>query len=156
MDYKRLFAKLERNLDEIEHSPDLLSTLSEILRRLVDDFRDDIGLVGGRIYVRRGSSYRLEKEYPQAVAPPDFRIPASYPPVRDAVQRGFVFRRPGDPGVDTDLEERIGGRAFAAICVGAQCSHLMAFSLGDGSDPEHVAVTLNAIRHVVNLKLRKD
>jgi len=156
MDYKRLFAKIERNLDEIEHSSDLLSTLSEILRRLVGDFREDLGLVGGRIYILRGAYYRLEMEYPRPVAPPGFRIPVAYPPVQRAVQRGFVFQRPDDPGVDPDLEERIGGKAFAAICVGGQCRHLIAFSLLDRSDPEHIETTLNTVRHVVNLKLRQD
>jgi sigma-B regulation protein RsbU (phosphoserine phosphatase) len=156
MDPKKLFSKLERNLGEIQHSPDLLSTLSEILRRLVDDFEADIGLVGGRIYVRRGADYWLEKEYPREVAPADFRIPASYPPVRQAILHGYVLRRPDDPGVDPALEERIGGRAFAAICIGSQCRHMMAFSLREGSDPDQVTATLNTIRHVINLKLRKE
>ena len=56
MDYKNLFRKIERNLRTIERSNDLLATLAEILRRLVDDFQDDLGLVGGRIYEKKGSS----------------------------------------------------------------------------------------------------
>jgi len=48
--YKELFRKLEKTLGKIERSDDSVSTLSVILQRLVDDFKDDLGLVGGRIY----------------------------------------------------------------------------------------------------------
>lgn len=153
---KALFAKLERTLDDIEQSPELLSTLAQMLRRLVDDFREELGLVGGRIYVRRGSWYVLQKQVPEDIAPHDFRIPISYPPLEELLDRGFVFHYMTDPGVDPTIEARLGGRTFAAICVGEACRHVCAFSLRDSSDRERVITMLNTIRHVVNLKLRKD
>lgn len=156
MDYKGLYAKLEKNLDQVERSTDMSSTLYAILQRLVDDFKDDLGLVGARIYVRRGASYLLEMEYPQSVAPDGFRIPLSYEPVQEMLRHGFVFRYLTDPGVDRKLEAVLGGRSFAAICIGEQCRRVFAFSLKDSSDREHVISMLNTVRHVVNLHLRKD
>ena len=93
MDYKNLFRKIERNMRTIERSSDLLATLAEILRRLVDDFQDDLGLVGGRIYERKGTHYVLKREYPSPRAPKDFKIPATYPePITLTHRRVFLFR----------------------------------------------------------------
>ncbi len=156
MDYKNLFRKIDRNLRTIERSPDLLATLAEILRRLVDDFQDDLGLVGGRIYDRKGGQYVLKREYPVARAPKGFKIPASYPPICELIEKGYVYSRLGDSGVDADLESAIGVKTFAAIGIGEQSRQIVAFTLGDGSDPEEVGHTLNTIRHAINLKLRSE
>lgn len=155
MIYKNLFRKLDRTLDKIERSEDLVTTLTAVLRRLVDDFADDLGIVGGRIYLRRGQHYALEVEHPQGKAPPGFRIPASYAPVRELLDRGFVLHRVGDPGVDRRIESRLGVETFAAIAVGDNGRHVVAFTLTPGFDPQRVGHILNTIRHVVNLKFRQ-
>lgn len=156
MDYKNLFRKIERNLRTIERSNDLVATLAEILRRLVDDFQDDLGLVGGRIYDKKGSSYVLKREYPSARAPKDFRVPATYPPIRELVERGYVYSRLGNEGVDASIEATLGVKRFAAIGIGDACRQIVAFTLKDNSDAEEVGHTLNTIRHAINLKLRSE
>ena len=156
MDYKNLFRKIDRNLRTIERSSDLVATLAEILRRLVDDFQDDLGLVGGRIYDKKGSSYVLKREYPSPRAPKDFRVPATYPPIRELVERGYVYSRLGDPGVDAAIEATLGVKRFAAIGIGETCRQIIAFTLKDNSDAEEVGHTLNTIRHAINLKLRSE
>lgn len=156
MDAKNLFRKLERNLRKIERSSDLLATLYEILRRLVDDFQDDLGLVAGRIYARDGDGYLLEREYPGTRAPRGYRLPSAYPVVQDLLRNGYVYRRPGDPDVDPRIEETLGVREFAAIAVGEERRHLVAFSLTDDADRDGVAHTLNTLRHVIDLKLRHE
>jgi len=156
MDYKNLFRKIERNLRTIERSNDLLSTLAEILRRLVDDFQDDLGLVGGRIYDKKGSSYILKREYPKPRAPKDYKVPATYPPIRELVERGYVYSRLGDAGVDSRIEATLGVKRFAAIGIGETCRQIVAFTLRENSDPEQVGHTLNTIRHAINLKLRSE
>jgi sigma-B regulation protein RsbU (phosphoserine phosphatase) len=156
VDYKSLFAKLERNLDQIERSTDLGSTLARILRLLVEDYRDDLGFLGGRIYTRKGGAFVLRHEYPEAVAPRGFRLPSSYEPLQELLSQGFIFRYLTDPGVDRRIEEQLGGRTFAAICVGEPANHIVAFSLQDGVDRDQIVSTLNTIRHVINLKLRKE
>lgn len=156
MDTKNLFRKIERNLRTIERSSDVVATLSEILRRLVDDFQDDLGLVGGRIYERKGGSYVLKREYPEPRAPRDFKVPATYPPLKDLVERGYVYARLGDAGVDARIEATLGVDRFAAIAVGEQAKQIVAFTLEGSSDASEVGLTLNTIRHAINLKLRSE
>lgn len=156
MNYKTLFSKLEKNLDQIERSDDATATLSAILERLVDDFREDLGLSGGRIYLRRGDRYVLRETYPPTEEKRLIEVPLDYPPVAEVLEHGFCLRRAGDPGVDPGLEARLGVRTFAAISVGATQTYLVAFSLEDDSDVEQVTHTLNTIRHVVNLRLRRS
>jgi len=156
MDYKNLFRKIDRNLRTIERSNDLVATLAEILRRLVDDFQDDLGLVGGRIYEKKGSHYVLKREYPTPRAPKDYKIPATYPPIRALVEHGYVYSRLGDTGVDASIEAAIGVNRFAAIGVGETSRQIVAFTLKDDNDPEQVGHTLNTIRHAINLKLRSE
>jgi len=156
MRYKNLFRKIDRNLRTIEASKDLLATLAEILRRLVDDFQDDLGLVGGRIYEKKGSFYLLKREYPAPRAPKDYKISATYPPIRELLDKGYVYSRLGDTGVDARIEAALGVKRFAAIGVGEKSRHIIAFTLRENSDPEQVGHTLNTIRHAINLKLRSE
>jgi hypothetical protein len=155
MDYRNLFRKLEENLERIERNDDTLSMVRAILERLVDDFKDDLGLVGGRIYVREHDAFVLQVEYPTTGLRQGFRIPLSYPPIQEVLQHGFVLHDLDDPGVDWAIEGALGVSTFAAIRVGESRQQLMAFSLRDHSDREHVIYTLNMIRHATNLKLRK-
>jgi sigma-B regulation protein RsbU (phosphoserine phosphatase) len=155
MDYRNLFRKLEENLERIERTDDTLSMVRAILERLVDDFRDDLGLVGGRIYVREHDAFVLQVEYPTTGLRQGFRIPLSYPPIQEVLQHGFVLHDLDDPGVDWAIEGALGVSTFAAIRVGESRQQLMAFSIRDHSDREHIIYTLNMIRHATNLKLRK-
>ena len=156
MDYKNLFRKIDRNLRTIERSTDVVATLSEILRRLVDDFQDDLGLVGGRIYDKKGAHYALKREYPEPRAPRDYRIPATYAPIRELLDRGYIYARVGDEGVDPTIESTLGVKNFAAIGIGDLSRQIVAFTLRDSADPTQIGHTLNTIRHAINLKLRSE
>jgi sigma-B regulation protein RsbU (phosphoserine phosphatase) len=156
MKQKDLFRKLEKTLDEIDRSEDTLATLAAILERLVDDFEHELGLTGGRIYVREDDSFVLRNEYPGEGARIGFRIPLSYAPVQELLREGFVLYVPGDPGVDLAIEESLGVETFAAIRVGIDTQRIMAFSIEESPDHERVIYTLNTIRHLINLKLRKE
>jgi sigma-B regulation protein RsbU (phosphoserine phosphatase) len=153
---KSLFRKLEKNLDDIERSGETLTTLSAILRSLVDDFKDDLGLVGGRLYTREGDHFVLRMEHPKTALRRDFKIPVSYGPVQELLKEGFVLYDLGDPGVDSDIEDALGVKTFAAVRVGLAQKRIMAFSLQDSPDRQNVVFMLNTIGHLINLKLRKD
>jgi sigma-B regulation protein RsbU (phosphoserine phosphatase) len=155
MDYRNLFRKLEANLGRIERSDDALTMLAAILEGLVEDFKDDLGLIGGRIYLREEDAFVLQTEYPATGLRSGFQIPISYPPVQEVLQKGFVLHDLQDPGVDWAIEGALGVSTFAAIRVGETRRQILAFSLQDHSDREHVIYTLNMIRHAINLKLRK-
>ncbi len=156
MYYKNLFRKLEKHLATIEHSDDMVETLTAILARLVADFADDLGIVGGRIYLRDGADYVLQNEFPAGKAPIGFRIPASYAPMAEAVARGFVLKEARDPEVDPEIERAIGVDLFAAITIGDRSHQIVAFSLRNPSESEHVKYVLSTIRHVINLKMRQE
>jgi len=156
VEYKSLFRKLEHNLTQIEHSEVVATTLSAILRRLVRDFRDDLGIVGGRIYDRDGDEFVLREEYPSSNGCEEFRLPLSYPPVLELLEQGFVLRDPGDPGIDAAIEGRLGVDTFAAIRIGVTGGHLMAFSLAPDADRTQVLHALNTVRHVIHVTLRKQ
>ncbi len=154
---KSLFRKLEKNLDAIERSGETVTTLSAILKSLVDDFTDDLGLIGGRLYVRDGNSFILQMEYPQqAKSRVGFKIPVSYEPVQALLREGFVLYDLDDPGIDSSIEDALGVKTFAAVRVGLTRKRIMAFSLKDSSDRQNVIFMLNTIGHLINLKLRKD
>lgn len=155
MDYRNLFRKLEENLGRIERSDDPLTMLAAMLQRLVEDFRDDLGLVGGRIYSREEDAFVLQTEYPATGLRSGFQIPISYPPIQEVLRQGFVLHDLEDPGVDWAIEGALGVSTFAAIRVGESRRQILAFSLRDHSDREHVIYTLNMIRHAINLKMRK-
>jgi sigma-B regulation protein RsbU (phosphoserine phosphatase) len=156
MRYKDLFRKLDRNLEDIGRSSPSGRMLPAIIARLVEEFRDDLGLVGGRVYDRSGDHYVLREQYPERTAPSGFRIPVSYEPIRQLMRKKFVLYDPTDPGVDRELERALGVETFAGICVGEGCEQIIAFSLQPDAEREHVVYALNTVRHVINLKLRKE
>jgi len=157
VNYKELFRKVERTLERIEGSEDLPVTLQMILKSLVDDFKEELGITGGRIYQRRGTSYQLTAQYgtgPTLKA--GFRVPTSYPPLQALVKRGYVYMGPEDEGFDPDIEKKIGVRRFAAIAVGEDAPWVIAFTVGRRVVGENLRVSLSTIRHAVNLKLRQE
>jgi serine phosphatase RsbU (regulator of sigma subunit) len=156
VEYKNLFRKLEKNLALIQGAGDVQATLSAILNRLMQDLTQDLGLLRGRIYVRRGDAFVLVEEFPAPREHVGYRIPVTYEPIRQLLRDGFVVHGSGDPELDSEIEGSLGVRTFAAICVGESRERIVAFSLLDSSDREHVVSVLNTIRHVINLTLRRE
>lgn len=157
MNYKELFRKVERTLARIEGSKDLPVTLQTMLKSLVDDFRDELGITGGRIYQHRGQTYNLTAQYgsgPKLKA--GFRIPANYPPLQTLRKRGYIYMGPEDEGFDELIEKKIGVRRFAAIGIGEDAQWVIAFTVGRRIVAENLRVSLSTIRHAVNLKLRQE
>lgn len=157
MNYKELFRKVERTLARIEHSEDLPITLTMIVRSLVDDFRDELGITGGRVYKKRGQSYVMTAHYGSGNAPkPGFRIPSTYPPIVELGKTGYIYMGPDDPGFDPLIEKKIGVRRFAAIAIGEDAPWIIAFTVDRKVVPENLRVSLSTIKHAVNLKLRQE
>lgn len=156
MFYKSLFRKLERTLASLEATDNVVEWLEAILARIVTDFSDELGIRGGRIYARRDGVFVLETVHPPGAAPLGFRLSETYPPIAEIVERGFALHDVRDPGVDREIERALGVTVFAAIGIGDPCRQIVAFSLDDASEPEHVRHTLFTIRHAINLKLRHE
>ena len=157
MNYKELFRKVERTLARIERSEDLPVTITMILKSLVDEYRDELGISGGRVYQLRGRGYVLTAQHGSGPRlKPGFRIPLTYTPIGLLRKRGYIYMGPNDPGFDPQLEERIGVKRFAAIGIGEDSPWIIAFTVSRHIDPEHLRVSLSTIRHAVNLKLRQE
>ena len=68
--HKSLFRKVEKALQAIERSSDPSSTIAETVSAVIENFRDELGVRGGRIYERRDGGYELTRVFGSAVAAP--------------------------------------------------------------------------------------
>src|SRR6058998_445717 len=60
MDYKRLLSKVEKTLAQIESSGTRRLTIEQIAETIATNFRDELGITGGRIYEDTGQdTYEL-------------------------------------------------------------------------------------------------
>ncbi len=159
MDFRALFKKVESHVVAIEDRESNTLTLGLIIESILEDFEEDFGFSGARLYVSDEGQYSLESKFGSGNnAPLGFSIPKSYPPIVLLRRKGIVYMDLESQGVDPDLEKRLGVERFAAITVGAGDSHVIAFSIRpDRPAPEDDTLfALSSIRHAINLKLAKD
>lgn len=153
--FSTLYRKLERTLEAIEGSTDVARTLESLLEHILVTYREDLGFVAGRLYRLDGDRYVLERVVGEGAHPRDFALPVDYAPVVQVRSQGYVMMHPGEPGLRADLEASLGVDHFAAICFGPGKEFIIAFTLRPGAfDAEEVVYSLNAVRHVCDLKLR--
>jgi sigma-B regulation protein RsbU (phosphoserine phosphatase) len=156
-DYKALYRKLERTIDSIERIDDSWMALSSCLQSLVDNFHQDLGFVGGRIYELEGGSYVLRRRYGGSKrAPIGYEIPVTYEPIQTLLREGLIIRRRTDPDFDERIEGAIGVSKFAAFCVGDDRRHIVSLTIKGPIDEEHTLYALNGVRHIINMKLRQQ
>jgi hypothetical protein len=116
--HKAWYRKLERTLQAIERSQDVAGMLSSALASIVRDFREELGVRGGRLYRKEGAKYVLKHQVGKSRAPIGYKIPLHYHPIKVLRKSGYLLMREGDPGFDPRIEEVVGVRVFAAILVG--------------------------------------
>jgi len=155
-EHKAWYRKLERTLGAIERSQDVSRMLSEALVSLVRDFHEELGMVGGRLYERKGSRYILTYQTGKSRAPIGYRIPIHYAPIKTLIRSGYLLMSERDPGFDPRIEEVVGVKVFAAILVGEKDEYAMSFTLRGRVNEGRTSYALNTIRHVINLKLREQ
>ena len=69
MNYRNLFRKLEENLAQIERTDDIVSLLSLILERVVEDFRDDLRAnIERHSLAKKAAAMAMESELHEAKA----------------------------------------------------------------------------------------
>lgn len=158
MDYKRLLTQVERTLEQIESAESTRFTIEQIAETIAANFRDELGITGGRIYeINDDDNYELVSRF-GAVADGALGIvvPKDYKPLELVLESGVVVMDPTDPGVDPVLEQRLGARRFAAIAAGETHSHIIAFDVAPELSREDVLFSLNLIRYAMNQRLRAD
>jgi sigma-B regulation protein RsbU (phosphoserine phosphatase) len=154
-EHKAWYRKLERTLGAIERSEDVPRMLSEALASIVRDLQDDLGVLGGRLYERKGSRYVLTHQTGKSRAPIGYKIPLHYAPIRRLLEHGYLLMSESDPGFDPRIEEVVGVKLFAAILVGKEDEYAISFTLRGRVHEGRTSYALNTIRHVLNLKLRE-
>jgi serine phosphatase RsbU (regulator of sigma subunit) len=158
-DYWNLYRQLEKTIREIEESTQTGSALSIFLESLVNQYHHSLGIEGGRIYRREYGEYVLETmvgrcQQDDAEAGPGYRIPASYPVIRDLRERHILITDRTNPDFDPAIEGPLHVDTFAAITVGPDDTWIISFTLDPQADRQSVLFALNTVRHVINGKLR--
>ena len=158
MDYKRLLTQVERTLEQIESSPNRRLNLEHIGGTIAENFREELGITGGRIYeCTDDSNYELVARFGESKEGHlGIVVPKTYRPVELAIENGVVVMDPTDPGVDPELESRLGARRFAAIAVGDESAHIIGFDVSPELSREDILFSLSLVRYTMNQRLRAE
>ena len=135
-----------------------LETIHRAADFIADNFAEDLGIKGGRIYAQDDGSYELVDTFGDASREPiGLRVWKTYPPFERLLEVGSVVMRRDDSRLDQRLEADLGTReCFAAVAV-ADARYVLSFDVESvGDDHENLVATLNIIRLAINQKLRED
>jgi len=153
---KFLFRKVEKAIEAIDRAADPSATIMQTASTVIEQFADVLGVRGGRLYVRRDGGYELVRTFGgvPAVAPGLF-VPEDYAPIEKVVDEGVVVMDLSAPGVDAELERRLGAERFAAIAVGDD-AYILSFTVDPDAPEDDLLASLGILRLAVDQKLRQD
>jgi sigma-B regulation protein RsbU (phosphoserine phosphatase) len=153
---KSLFRKVQRAIEAIERSPDVASTIAETAGAVIENFKEDLGVRGGRLYERRDGGYELTRTFggTKEIQTGIF-VPDSYPPVQAVIDEGVVVMDLTAPGIDPEFEKRLDADRFAAIAVGDD-QFILSFSVDPTAPDEDLMSSLGIMRLAVDQKLRQN
>ncbi|HEX8618272.1 MAG TPA: PP2C family protein-serine/threonine phosphatase [Thermoanaerobaculia bacterium] len=150
MDYKRLLTQVERTLEQIDTTADV----AQISETIATNFRDELGITGGRVYRLRDDSYELMARFGESQEGQlGIDVPKSYKPIELVTENGIVVMDPTDPGFDPVLEKQLGAQRFCAISVGDE-DYIIAFNVAAELGREDILFSLNLIRYAINQRIR--
>jgi sigma-B regulation protein RsbU (phosphoserine phosphatase) len=153
-----LFRRIESALETIALGSTPLETIHRAADFLAENFAEDLGIRGGRVYAQDDGSYELVETFGDASREPiGLRVWKTYPPFEILLEVGSVVMRRDDSRLDQRLEADLGTREwFAAVAV-ADARYVLSFDVESADDDhENLVSTLNIIRLAVNQKLRED
>jgi sigma-B regulation protein RsbU (phosphoserine phosphatase) len=155
LDYKRLLTQVEKTLEAIEQDDAHQWTVGMIAETIAANFRDELGISGGRIYESRGDdSFMIVGRFGEASDTAlGMVVPRDYKPIELVLENGIVVMDPSDPAIDPVLEERLGARRFAAIAAGDH-EYIVSFDVAPELGREDILFSLNLIRYVINQRVR--
>src|SRR5213075_215489 len=125
---------------QIENAGSRRMTIEQIAGTIAANFRDELGITGGRIYEATGeNTYELVGRFgSSAESPIGIVVAKDYKPLELTLENGVVVMDPTDPGVDPVLEQRLGARRFAAVAAGETHAHIIAFDVAPELSREDV------------------
>src|SRR5688572_3269023 len=132
------------------------TAVTQIAETIAANFRDELGITGGRVYARQDGSYELVARFGgEHTGALGIDVPVDYKPVELVLENGIVVMDPTDPGVDAELEERLGARRFCAVAVGDE-DYILAFNVSLELSREDILFSLNLIRYAINQRIRAN
>ena len=156
VDRKSVFKKVEKAIEAIERSADAASTVMQTACAVIENFQDDLGVRGGRLYERRDGGYELTRTFGGALpVSPGLIVSAEYPPLQKVLEDGVVVLDLAAPGVDPEFEKKLGVNRFAAIAVGDD-EYVLSFTVDTDAPADDLLASLSILRHAVEQKLRQD
>ncbi|PYQ25823.1 MAG: hypothetical protein DMF56_26330 [Acidobacteria bacterium] len=154
MDYKRLLTQVERTLEQIDMPESTSTTVTFIAEAIAANFRDELGITGGRIYEARDETYELVGRFGQDQdGALHIEVPKDYKPISLILENGIVVMDPTDPGIDPELEKQLGARRFCAVAVGDE-NYILAFNVSPELKRDDILFSLNLIRYAINQRIR--
>ena len=156
MDYRLLLKNVEKTLEAIEGGDDVLVTIVSVGEAIVRNFRNELGILGGRLYVRRENQYVLERGFGRSRrVPSGISVSAEYGPIRRAEEDGMALADLDDPSIDKAFEKSLGVSRFAAVSFG-EGRYLLSFDVDPKAREEDLLLALGIIRTVVDSKVRTE
>jgi sigma-B regulation protein RsbU (phosphoserine phosphatase) len=154
MDYRSLLRNVEKTLEAIEGTDNVSQTILRVAEAVVENFRNELGILGGRLYLRQESAYMLERGFGRSKkTPTGLTVPADYGPIVRAEEDGIVLTDLSDPSVNPELEQRIGVTRFAAVSFG-EGRYLLSFDVHPRVKGEDLLLALGIIRTVLDSKVK--
>jgi Stage II sporulation protein E (SpoIIE) len=153
---KLLFRRVEKAIEAIDRAADPSATIMQTASTVIEQFSGVLGIRGGRLWVHRDDGYELARTFgsvPEVT--PGLFVSAEYPPMARVVDEGVVVMDLTAPGVDMELERRLGADRFAAIAVGDD-EYILAFSVDPAAPEDDLLASLGILRLAVDQKLRQD
>ena len=71
VEYNRLIKNVENLVEAIEDADDVAATVRMVADAVISQFRDQLGLYGGRIYRREGDEFVLQGTFGEAKEVPE-------------------------------------------------------------------------------------
>jgi phosphoserine phosphatase RsbU/P len=156
LDYKRLLTQVERTLEQIDTDDSPITTVRQLAETIATNFRDELGITGGRVYEEREDDgvYELVARFGESHHHElGISVPKAYKPIELALENGIVVMDPTDPGINPVLEEKLGARRFCAIAVGDE-DYIIAFDVSPELSREDILFSLNLVRYTISQKVR--
>ncbi len=153
---KFLFRKVEKAIEAIDRAGDPSATIMQTASTVIEQFSGVLGVRGGRLYERRDDGYELKRTFggvPEI--PPGLFIPDDYVPIERVIDEGVVVMDLSAPGVDAELERKLGAERFAAIAVGDD-EYILSFTVDPTAPEDDLLASLGILRLAVDQKLRQD
>ena len=156
MDYKKLLTQVERTLAQIETTESRSGFVAQIGETIATNFRDQLGITGGRVYEAREDVYELVARFGELrEGVLGIEVPRTYKPIELLLENRIVVMEPDDPGIDPVLEQKLGASRFAAIAVGDEDT-IISFDVHSDRSHEDLHFSLSLVRYAISQKVRNQ